>query len=104
MRRAARQDNTHKSIRDGLRKCGFSVADTSQLGRDFPDLLIGKNGLDVKVECKTPRGRKTALERFSEGQRTFSDEWKGSPVIAAYCLEDVLYSFSQLLRSKGWVR
>src|SRR5277367_1779713 len=102
MRRAARVDDTHKSIRDGLRRCGFSVMDTSRLGDDFPDLVIGKAGMDAKVECKTPRGRKTAAERRSACQAEFASLWRGSPTIVAYDLPTVLYEFGHLQKLNGW--
>lgn len=102
MRYASRTDNTHSTIREGLRAAGFSVRDMSSVGRDFPDLLVGKHGLDAKVECKTPRGKKTAEQRLSEGQREFKDEWKGAPVIVAYTLEDVLFKFNLLMKRNHW--
>lgn len=106
---ARRKDNSHREIAAGLEAAGFSVADTSRLGDDFPDLVIGKYGVDAKVECKTrrattERSRKTAADLLSDGQRTFKDEWKGSPVIVAYSLEDVLFNFNLLLKRKGWVK
>lgn len=106
---ARRKDTSHKAIAQGLVQAGFSVADTSRLGDDFPDLVIGKHGFDAKVECKTApnkvnkrRKAATASELMSEGQQDFAGQWKGSPVIAAYCLEDVLYGFNLLLRRHGW--
>ena len=102
--RAKKTDLTHQSIRDELRIAGFSVADTSRLGDDFPDLVAGKHGITLLIEVKTPRGRKTAQERLSDGQITFAETWRGGPVIAAYCAKDVIYRFNSLLRSKGWVK
>lgn len=99
---ARRKDNTHKAIAEGLEAAGFSVADTSRLGDDFPDLVIGKHGVDAKVECKTPRGKKTAAQLLSEGQKGFRDEWKGAPVIVAYTLEDVIYGFNMLMKRSHW--
>lgn len=105
---ARRKDISHRDIAKGLLKAGFSVFDTSKIGGDFPDMVIGKYGLDAKVECKTEdrrkNGRKTAAELLSEGQSTFRTEWKGSPVIVAYTLEDVLFNFNLLLKSNGWVK
>lgn len=104
MRYARKKDTTHKAIVDGLEAAGFSVADTSALGSDFPDLVIGKFGFDAKVECKTPRGKKTPTQRLSEGQKDFKEKWKGAPVIVAYTLEDVLFNFNLLLKRSGWSR
>jgi Holliday junction resolvase len=111
MRYANRRDDTHKAIKKGLMAHGFSVADTSRVGDDFPDLVIGKFGIDAKIECKTPRDMKTAIGQrkkaqdvFSNGQATFAESWRGTPVIAAYCLEDALHGFAMLLKLKGWTK
>lgn len=105
---ARRKDTSHKAIAKGLIAHGFSVADTSRLGDDFPDLVIGKFGIDAKVECKTEdvrkNGHKTAAELLSDGQKDFKSEWKGSPVIVAYSLEDALHGFAMLQKRNGWVR
>ena len=101
---ARRVDTKHADIIAELRQIGYSVADTSGVGHSFPDLVVGRNGMDAKVELKTPRGRKKAYERLSDGQATFARDWKGSPVIVAYCAEDVHFKFSLLLKRSGWVK
>jgi len=103
MRRAARVDTTHGSIRDELRKCGFSVEDTSKIGGDFPDLVIGKHGITALVECKSDKKvRKTKGDGLSEGQKTFKATWKGSQVIVAESLQDVLFAFHLITKRVGW--
>lgn len=100
---ARRKDTTHRAIAQGLEAAGFSVADTSRLGDDFPDLVIGKHGVDAKVECKSPKKiHKQKGEGLSEGQRTFRDEWRGAPVIVATSLEEVIYSFNLLMKRSHW--
>lgn len=79
-----------------LVQMGFSVHDTSRLGEDFPDLVIGKNGITALVEAKTPRGKKTAEERSRPGQKNFALNWRGSPVIVAYTAADVAAKFKLL--------
>ena len=105
---ARRKDKTHRQICAGLEQAGFSVFDTSGMGRNFPDMVIGKYGFDAKVECKTEdrrkNGRKTAAELLSDGQKDFKSQWKGSPVIVAYTLEDVLFNFNLLLKRHGWTK
>jgi Holliday junction resolvase len=107
MRRAARQDLTHKAIKTGLIEAGFSVFDTSQLGNNFPDLVAGRNGLNIMIECKsrrarTERGRQTSADRLSEGQRQFMEEWRGAKPVPAYTVEDVLFAFRLLTKRVGW--
>lgn len=84
MRRAGRRDTTHKEVRDGLRALGISVADTADMGDDFPDLVVGVRGQTFLIEVKGP---KTPV---SEGQREFAAAWRGSPVIVARSLDEAL--------------
>lgn len=108
MRHANRRDNSHKPIAKGLLAAGFSVMDTSRLGSDFPDLIIGKWGIDAKVECKTEDRRKngpvSAAELLSEGQKDFKSTWKGSSVIVAYSLQDALFGFQMICKRAGFVK
>lgn len=75
MRRHGRRDSTHGPIRDRLRELGASVADTADLGDDFPDLLVGFAGASFLVEVKGPKGK------ASDGQTEFARTWRGSPVV-----------------------
>jgi Holliday junction resolvase len=109
---ARKVDSTQKGIVDGLRKSGFSVRILSRIGQGGPDLLIGKNNHDVQVECKTihytPKKpttpRKTAADGLRANQTKFRDEWRGSSIIAAACLEDVLFGFHLHLKRHGWTK
>lgn len=67
MRRRARVDANHASIRAALRSCGWTVLDTSRLGHGFPDLLAARGGrielIEVKDGAKAKSAQKaTALE------------------------------------------
>ena len=102
MRRAARTDNTHASMARELQQVGFCVVHTHTLGSGFPDLLISRNGVWALVEAKTPKGRKTALERRSADQIEWHSKAKG-PIITAYSAVEVLYEFKLLLkRREAW--
>jgi Holliday junction resolvase len=95
MQRARRKDTTQRAIQAALLACGFSVFDTSGVGGDFPDLVAGKHGVTVLIEVKSPkRVRKTASDGLSEGQKRFRERWRGSKVIVAERLEDVLDAFA----------
>ena len=104
MRYARKKDTSHAGIVRGLRLHGFSVADTSALGGDFPDLVIGKHGIDAKVECKSPKKiHHQKGDGLSEGQKDFKDAWKGAPVIVATTIDEVLWQFNMLLkRTVNW--
>ena len=96
MRYAARRDATHFQLATDLRTLGFSVADTSRMGDSFPDLVLGRAGVDRLVEIKTLRQRKhvTYAQPRTAGQQSFADTWRGAPVILAYSLDDILTAWS----------
>jgi len=102
-----RRDVLHFNFISELRARGFSVADTSQVGDAFPDLVIGRDLIDLKVEIKTEADGKLLTHaktrrKLSEGQITFAKTWRGSPVILAYTVDDVLSQFDHHRRS--WVQ
>lgn len=77
MRKRAKKDLNHNQIANALIDVGYSVADTSQLGGNFPDLVIGginrKTGLAMNwlVEVKTAKGK------TKPGQDAFAASWRG---------------------------
>jgi hypothetical protein len=99
MRRAARTDTTHAAIRDGLRKVGFSV---TEVRKDF-DLIAGKFGIDMLIECKT-KGNVRPHSATGKRQERLREDWKGSPIVTAFCLEDVTWAFQMRLKQGGWVK
>lgn len=102
MRRDARRDANHTPTMRELSQMGFSVADTSLCGNDFPDLVIGKHGVTAIVELKVKRpGRMQMHQLISQGQREFADRWRGSPVIFAFCADDVRAAFDWELKRFG---
>lgn len=72
----ARKDKNHNEIADAFRKLGYSVHDTSKLGDDFPDMIVGKFDINVLVEVKREKDSK-----LSEGQLKFFTDWKGWTVV-----------------------
>ena len=59
---ARRVDRNHAAIREGLRKLGYTVWDTSRLGGGFPDLLVWDKRRLILVEVKMPGERLTVDE------------------------------------------
>jgi Holliday junction resolvase len=100
MRYKLKKDEFHTQIANELIHCGFSVADCSRVGASFPDLAIARNNVCALVEIKTPKGRKTALERRTAGQVKFATEWKG-PIIVAYNSAQIVYEFNLLLKRRA---
>lgn len=73
--RFGKRDSTHAEIRKELRDLGATVADTADLGKDFPDLVVGLAGQTFLVEAKAAKGK------LSDGQSEFAQGWRGSPVV-----------------------
>lgn len=79
-----RTDKTQKAAVALLRRAGFSVFITSDVGCGFPDLVVGKNGITLLLEMKS-KG-----ERKRKSQVAFADEWQGAPVLFAWSAEEAL--------------
>jgi len=73
--RRHRRDSTHAEIAKALNDFGFSVKDTSKLGRDFPDMVVGLGGITDLVEAKSVTGD------LSDGQSEFAKSWRGAPIV-----------------------
>lgn len=86
--RGKRKDIAQADIERGLAKLGISFADTSALGKGFPDLVIGYQGSNYLYEVKnTAKGKLTPLEtNFQEG-------WQGQ--------YKVVWSIEQILEDLG---
>ena len=62
MRRAARKDRNQAQIEAVARRMGARVADTSQLGDGFPDLVLGVGSRNELIEIKHGRSMLTPAE------------------------------------------
>ena len=80
MRLRARKDANHNKIAAAFEKCGASVADTSRLGGDFPDMVIALCGFNVLVEVKDG-SKPPSKSDLSKGQKKFQIEWRGWYVV-----------------------
>lgn len=82
MRRAARRDDNHAEIRDGLRACGRLVLDLGAVGKGCPDLLVAWPGgmrlLEVKDGKKPPSAR-----QLTPDEQEFHRRWRGHAVVVA---------------------
>lgn len=101
MWRTHRSDLNQSPIVKDLRKRGYSVAITKNVGDDFPDLAMGGFGVTALVELKTKRyagTAKAASELRSKGQQEFAQAWRGSGVICGYDADEVSAQFQALVR------
>ena len=88
-----------------LRLMGFSVAITSRVGNDFPDLVIGKMGHTGLVEAKSDKKiHHRARGGLSMGQIEFKAAWRGAPVIVSTNAMEVAALFNERLRHIGVMR
>lgn len=68
-----RIDANQPQIVADLRKLGFLVAVTSDLGRGFPDIVVGDRGRVFLCEVKNPEERWSLTEK----ETTFHELWQG---------------------------
>ena len=89
MTRAKRIDGNQREIVKALRKLGFSVEYTYQIGKGFPDFIIGFGGIfTLPVELKDKGGKLT------DDERKFHARYNGY-IITAYDLEEILLGVHQ---------
>jgi hypothetical protein len=79
-----KRDRYHGVIRDGLRACKYSVEDTADAGKGFPDLVVGAYGVTFMLEVKS-EGKKETAEQAAK--RT---AWKGGPWLVVRSLDEAL--------------
>lgn len=99
-RRAHRVDAVQLELFADLRRFGFSVLDLSIVGDDCPDAAIGRQGVTVLLEVKTPRGINNEY-KITEGQKLFAQTWRGTPVIFGHKAEQITKQFQRIARSLG---
>jgi hypothetical protein len=89
MRTAARADDNQAAIVQALRDAGFSVDDTSRVGKGFPDLVVGVNGKTLIMEIKNPSTR-YGRQGWSGRQEKWLSSWRGGPVALVTDVESAL--------------
>ena len=88
MRKHARKDTNQDDIVKAFRNFGFTAHVTSQLGNGFPDLVVGKHGVNYLVEIKD--GTKPPSKRaLTDDEFEFHWKWRGSIHIVE-SVDDVL--------------
>ena len=99
MRLRARIDSNQPEIVKGLRDTGHSVAITSAVGKGFPDIIVGRNGVTLPMEIKdgslVPSARK-----LTKDERRWFDGWIGSAVVVNN-LEEAIEAMNKLIRKEG---
>jgi len=96
MRKYGNIDNNQNEIVKKLRETGHSVAITSSMGQGFPDILIGRNGLNLLCEIKT-----SDKAQLTDDELDWHTEWKGKVVIVHDWEEAVQAMNEQIRKLKG---
>ena len=96
MRTRARKDDNHQSIIKTFRKLGVSVADTSQLGGGFPDIVVGLRGVNVLVEIKDGK-KPPSARKLTPAETAFSESWGGWYAVVEND-DDVLRVYNEIAR------
>lgn len=86
MRRAARIDGNHATIRDTLRSCGCSVQSLAAVGGGCPDLLVGLRGRNFLLEIKCP-SQPARSRRLRTTQEAWHVCWRGQVAIVETAAE-----------------
>jgi Holliday junction resolvase len=87
-RRAARIDANQNEIVTMLRKMGYSVAITSDCGKGFPDIVVGRSGRNYLFEIKDG-SKPPSAQKLTEAEQQFADAWKGQYNVIS-CLDDAI--------------
>lgn len=77
MRRARRTDSNHAEIRAVFRRLCPAVADTSDVGRGFPDLVVLCRGRVLLVEVKDG-SKPPSARRLTPDEEGFARRWGDS--------------------------
>lgn len=76
MRKNGRVDGNQKKIVEQLRRCGFSVSVTSNMGKGFPDIVVGAKGNNYLFEIKDPE-KSLSRRRLTMDEHLFKTTWTG---------------------------
>lgn len=86
--RACRVDRNQSEIVKALRKVGCTVTPTHTVGDGFPDLVVGRQGVNYLMEVKD--GTKSPSARaLTTDEHKWHIEWRGL-VHIVYSVEDAL--------------
>ena len=89
MRTAARTDNNHREIVEGLRQAHRSVLDLSGVHKGCPDILVGFQGINYLLEIKSSKKAK-----LTPAQVEFHSAWRGQRLVVI-SLEEAIEATSK---------
>lgn len=89
--RFRKKDNNQSQIEEELRAKGFSVFSIHIVGENVPDIVVGRDGLNMLIEIKSGRNK------LRSGQSEFFKTWSGH-VIVARTTQEIVDGFEQYLK------
>jgi predicted transcriptional regulator len=92
--RARRVDENQKAIINALRKIGATVADTSRAGHGFPDLVVGRHGMNYLIEIKDG-DKQPARRKLTPAQQIFHETWRGQ-IITVTSVDEAINAVTSL--------
>lgn len=100
MRRAARTDGNHVTIRQAFEAVGCMVADASHVGNGFPDLIVAIPPFNVMIEVKDS-AQPRRFRKLTNAQKIFHKGWS-NPIHVVETVDQALLIVDHY-RSKKWV-
>jgi Holliday junction resolvase len=94
MRRAAKADDNQPQIVKAFRQMGFSVAHTHTIGKGFPDIVVGRDGINTLVEIKDGDKVKSK-KQLTADEKEFHQMWLGEIVIIESIEEVIKFANSK---------
>jgi Holliday junction resolvase len=77
VRRAAKVDANQSEIVRALRECGATVLSLAAMGKGCPDLLVGRNSVNLLMEIKDP-SQKPSQRKLTDDEKEFHAAWRGN--------------------------
>ncbi len=91
---AKRIDANQKEIVATFRKLGCSVFVTSEIGKGFPDIVLGFRGDNYLIEIKDGK-KPLSQQKLTEQEQEFHREWDGNLCIIR-SIEDAISFINDL--------
>jgi len=71
-----RVDENQSDIVSGLRQLGMMVSDTHEVGKGFPDIVVGIHGLNILLEIKNDK-MVPSKQKLTPEETIWHKAWKG---------------------------
>jgi len=97
MRLIAKVDKNQPDIVADLRQMGYTVVSTAEMGKGFPDLIVGARGINFLFEIKNP-DVPYADRQLNSDQELWHAAWRGRSYVVE-TTDDCLC----IIKSEKWV-